>query len=145
MHSEPMRLLSPQGFSRQEYWSGLPCPPPGDLPNLGSKPTSLMSPALTGRFFTTSHLNNWQYICILFLQTSIRGPYQKRGWLPCASCTPLLHSFKPYTVLWMWKLCHYSTLNERYPVISWELELDSAEQQIQDFYQQNISEVKLRE
>ena len=42
------------GFSRQEYWSGLPCPPPGDLPNPGLKPTSLMSPALAGRFFTTS-------------------------------------------------------------------------------------------
>ena len=33
------------GFSRQEYWSGLPCPPPGDLPNPGIKPTSLRSPA----------------------------------------------------------------------------------------------------
>jgi len=42
------------GFSRQEYWSGLPCPPPGDLPNPGIEPKSLMSPALTGRFFTTS-------------------------------------------------------------------------------------------
>ena len=42
------------GFSRQEYWSGLPCPPPGDLSNPGIEPTSLMSPALTGRFFTTS-------------------------------------------------------------------------------------------
>ena len=42
------------GFSRQEYWSVLPCPSPGDLPNLGVKPTSLMSPALAGGFFTTS-------------------------------------------------------------------------------------------
>ena len=42
------------GFSRQEYWSGLPCPAPGDLPNPGIEPTSLMSPALAGRFFTTS-------------------------------------------------------------------------------------------
>ena len=33
----------------QEYWSGLPCPPPGDLPNPGIKPASLMSPALAGR------------------------------------------------------------------------------------------------
>ena len=41
-------------FSRQEYWSGLPCPPPGDRPNPGIKPTSLMSPALAGEFFTTS-------------------------------------------------------------------------------------------
>ena len=39
------------GFSRQEYWSGLPCPPPGDLPHPGMEPTS---PALAGGFFTTS-------------------------------------------------------------------------------------------
>ena len=37
------------GFSRQEYWSGLPYPPPGDLPNPGIEPASLMSPALAGR------------------------------------------------------------------------------------------------
>jgi len=41
-------------FSRQEYRSGLPCPPPGDLPNPGIKPASLVSPALAGKFFTTS-------------------------------------------------------------------------------------------
>ena len=40
-------------FSRQEYWSGLLGPPPGDLPNPGIEPASPMSPALTGRFFTT--------------------------------------------------------------------------------------------
>ena len=42
------------GFSRQEYWSGLPLPPPGDLPNPEIKPASLTSPALAGGFFTTS-------------------------------------------------------------------------------------------
>ena len=42
------------GFSRQEYWNGLLCPPPGDFPDPGMKPTSLMSLALAGRFFTTS-------------------------------------------------------------------------------------------
>ena len=41
------------GFSRQEYWSWLPCPPPGDLPDPGIEPVSLMSPALAGGFFTT--------------------------------------------------------------------------------------------
>ena len=34
------------GFSRQEYWSGLPCPPPGHLPNPGMEPESPMSPAM---------------------------------------------------------------------------------------------------
>ena len=41
-------------FSRQEHWSGLPFPSPGDLPDPGIKPASLMSPALAGGFFTTS-------------------------------------------------------------------------------------------
>ena len=39
------------GFSRQEYWSGLPCHPPGDLRDPGIEPTSLMSYSLAGRFF----------------------------------------------------------------------------------------------
>ena len=41
------------GFSRQEYWSGLPCPPSGDLPNPGMNLQSLVFPALAGMFFTT--------------------------------------------------------------------------------------------
>ena len=36
------------GFSRQEYWSGLPCPPPEDLSDPGTKTASLMSPTLAG-------------------------------------------------------------------------------------------------
>ena len=44
------------GFSRQEYCSGLPCPPPGDLPNLRTEPLFLRSPALAGRFFNRHHL-----------------------------------------------------------------------------------------
>ena len=42
------------GFSRQEYWSQLPCPPPGGLPNSGIEPKSLTSPALAGGLFTIS-------------------------------------------------------------------------------------------
>ena len=42
------------GFSRQKYWNGLLCPIPGDLSDPGIEPASLMSPALTGGFFTTS-------------------------------------------------------------------------------------------
>ena len=40
-------------LSRQEYWSGFPCPPPGDLPNQGVELASLGFPALSGSFFTT--------------------------------------------------------------------------------------------
>ena len=42
------------GFSRQEYWSGLPFPSPGDLPDPGMEPMSLRSPALAVQFFTSS-------------------------------------------------------------------------------------------
>ena len=51
--SDGQRSLS-MGFSRQEYWSGLPFPSSGDLPDPGIEPASLMSPALAGGFFTTS-------------------------------------------------------------------------------------------
>ena len=46
-------LLS-MGFSRQEYWSGLSFPPPGDLPDPGIEPASLASPTLAGEFFTST-------------------------------------------------------------------------------------------
>ena len=42
------------GFSRQEYWSRLPCPPPEDIPCPGLEPASLTPPALEDRFFTTT-------------------------------------------------------------------------------------------
>ena len=47
------------GFSRPEYWSGLPCPPPMDLPNPGMESLYLISPALAGRLFTTSTAWEW--------------------------------------------------------------------------------------
>ena len=53
-HQAPL----PMGFSRQEYWSGVPLPTPRDLPGPGIKPMSLMSPALAGGFFTTS--DTWE-------------------------------------------------------------------------------------
>ena len=52
------------GFSRQEYWSGLPFLPPGDLPDPGLEPTSLTSLALSGRFFTTSATWEVLWTCI---------------------------------------------------------------------------------
>ena len=48
-HQAPLSM----GFSQQGYWSGLPFSHPGGLPNPGTKPTSPVSPALAGRFFTT--------------------------------------------------------------------------------------------
>ena len=49
---DPMDPLS-MGFSRQECWSGLPFPIPGDLPNPGLEPTSTYVSCITGGFFTT--------------------------------------------------------------------------------------------
>ena len=48
-HQAPLSMK----FSRQEYWSGLPFPPPGGLPDPGIEPASPVSPALAGGFFTT--------------------------------------------------------------------------------------------
>ena len=53
-HQAPLSME----FSRQEHWSGLPFPTPGDLRNPGIEPMSLASPALAGGFFTTSA--NWE-------------------------------------------------------------------------------------
>ena len=44
---ETTRLLCPWGFSRQEYWSGLPCPPPGDLPDPRIKPSKFKCKAMS--------------------------------------------------------------------------------------------------
>ena len=55
------------GFFRQEHWSGLPFPPTGNLPGLGIKPTSLVSPALAGRFFMTVPLGTPLLDCMLCL------------------------------------------------------------------------------
>ena len=51
--TEAFQAALSTGFSRQEYWSGLPCPPPGDLSNPGIKPACLRSPELAGGFFIT--------------------------------------------------------------------------------------------
>ena len=55
-HQTPLSI----GFSRQEYWCGLPFPSPGDLPNPGIELVSLVSSALAGRFFTTTTGATWE-------------------------------------------------------------------------------------
>ena len=61
------------GFSKQEYWSGLPCPPPEDLPDPKIKLMSLMSPALAGGFFTTNA--TWEALKLLLS----KAPKQHTG------------------------------------------------------------------
>ena len=64
------------GFSGQEYCNGLPFPLPGDLPDPGLKAASLKSPALTGRFLTTSATWKPFHICNM----RIRMPASKSSW-----------------------------------------------------------------
>ena len=67
------------GFSRQQYWSGLPCPPPEYLPDPGIKPSSLTSPALAGGFFITSA--TWEalpFYTSLQRYNKAKGMYQPR-------------------------------------------------------------------
>ena len=71
---------SPQGFLvhgilQARHWRGLPCPPPGDLPNPGIKPESPMSPALAGRFFTTSA--TWEVPIHMYTMEKNRLPFAK--------------------------------------------------------------------
>jgi len=75
------------GSSRQEYWSGLPRPPPGDLPDPGVKPMSFLSPALTGRFFTTALPGKW----LGFQHMNLPGIYSVHSTCPDAllSCFEL--------------------------------------------------------
>ena len=80
------------GFSRQEYWSGFPCPPPGHLPDPEIEAVSLMFPALAGGFFTTraaweAQIKNMEYILYIqwdTTQTWKRGNachLQQLGWI----------------------------------------------------------------
>ena len=81
------------GFSQQEYWSGLPCPSPGDLPHPGIKPVSLVSPALASVFFTTSA--TWEAHMNFILQT------RKLGSSPSAQ---LLRLHLPMQRVWVQSL-----------------------------------------
>ena len=71
------------GFSRQEYWSGLPCLPLGDLLNPGIEPASLMSPALAGRFFSinASREAQYNYIFLSIISQILRRKKNKE--CPC--------------------------------------------------------------
>ena len=69
------------GFPRQEYWSGLSFPSPGDLPDPGIEPVSLMSPALAGGFFTTS--TTWE---------APNNSYSGSRAIPYVTCENVSHS-----------------------------------------------------
>ena len=93
------------GFSRQEYSSGLPCPPPGDLPDPGIQPVFLMSCALAGGFFTTSatweawinlyKVQKWYFIPVNSKCWSLQNPRHKKQ--PLKYC---LLWFSQKVILW---------------------------------------------
>ena len=79
-HQAPLSM----GFSRQEYRSGLPCPPPGDLPDPGIKPVSPASPTIVGKFFinsatweTLDYVDGPQVITRVLVREGAGGPSQK--------------------------------------------------------------------
>ena len=73
------------GCPRQEYWSGLPFPTPGDLPNPGIQRASLMSPAFADRFFTTSA--SWEAL-IMGEEGEIHlTEGEGKEWSPGIACT----------------------------------------------------------
>ena len=63
------------GFSRQEYWSGLPCPPQGNLPDPGIELTSLLSPVLASEFFTISAIWEALFVNIGLILKSSAGSF----------------------------------------------------------------------
>ena len=81
------------GFSRQEYWSGGPCLAPGDLPNPVMEPASLKSPALEGRFFTTSGTCQYSVQFSLSVVSHSLPPHGlQHARPPCPSPTPGVYS-----------------------------------------------------
>ena len=87
-------------FSRQEYWSGLPFPPPLDHLNPGIEPASVASPALSGGFFTTRA--TWED-CLLHIHVLIEShrhsEFAEGGWLYMCICSCFIYLFLLVRVL----------------------------------------------
>ena len=104
-------LLS-MGFSRYEYWSGLPFPPPGDLLNPGIEPTFLTSPSLAGGFFTTTttwealsyirSLNNLEFIFVYVWRNvpTCCFPCSCPAFLAPLTVEPVLFSGEIFELIW---------------------------------------------
>ena len=78
------------GFSRQEYWSGLPCPPPEDLPNQRIEPVSPASPALQADSLLLSHQGNLNSGVHVSLPVTVSSGYMPSSRIaaPCGSFIP---------------------------------------------------------
>ena len=115
------------GFSSHEYWSVLPFPSPGDLPNPGIKPTS---PALAGRFFTSEPLGSLRDATFSSVQfsrsvvsNSLRPHESQHARPPCPSPTPGVHSDSSPSNQW----CHPAILSSVIPFSSCPQSLPKSE------------------
>ena len=102
-------LLS-MGFSRQEYWSGLPCPPPGDLLHPGTEP---VSPASASGFFITEPLGKIRALSNLYIQSLLFSISQS------LSSIPISFSFTFTWLSQVFLLHHNSNFNSIYWVSSY--------------------------
>ena len=122
------------GFSRQEYWSGLPFPPPGDLPDPGIEPPFLISHALAGGLFITSA--TWKPSETTELSTkagSCSGPswLQKQTYTQacqlckrlqghmCVGAWPLLHGGPAWPVLTYQELPYSCSFRDKGILVQW--------------------------
>ena len=96
------------GFSWQEYWSGFPCPPPGDLPDPGIEPESLTSLALAGGFFNTNA--TWEALLISLEQ---KGKKKKSS----LKLAPVFLTFKRALII---KLLHQLLLPPQHVVLVYQ-------------------------
>ena len=82
-------------FPRQKYWSGLPFPPPADLPDAETEPMSFKSPALAGRFFTTSA--TWTPLLEVYigLPLWLSGNAGNMGSIPGLELSPCATNIEP--------------------------------------------------
>ena len=88
-HQAPL----PMGFSRQEYWSGLPCPPPGDCPNPGTEPLSPVAPTLWVDSLLLNSLGSPSFsLVIYFIHSSVYNgkvySLLRRAWQPTPVSSP---------------------------------------------------------
>ena len=121
-HQAPQSM----GFSRQEYWSGLPCPPPGDLPDPGIEPVSLRSSELAGGLFTTNAI--WEkQVSVQFSRSvtsdSLRPHELQHTRPPCPSPTPGDHSNSRPSSQW----CHPAISSSVIPFSSCPQSLPASE------------------
>ena len=105
-HQAPLSM----GFSRQEYWGGLPFPTPGDIPDPGIESWSLLSSALAGGFFTTGPPGKYPLSQQLLL-ISVKFPVNLSGQTHAHMCM-YMHTHTPHLHYGFWLMVHAIQISE---------------------------------